>query len=40
MFRFYVHYEEDESYFVFPNKVVESADVVGETNDSESFSLP
>ena len=37
---FYMHYENGDSHFVFPNKVIESVDVLGEENENEIFSLP
>lgn len=37
---FYMHYEDDDSSFVLPNEVIESVDMLGETNKDESFSLP
>lgn len=37
---FYMHYEDNDSSFVSPNKVIESVDVLGETKENESFSLP
>ena len=37
---FYMHYENGDSYFVLPTKVIESVDVLGEANENESFSLP
>ena len=40
MSNFYMHYEDKDSSFVFPNEVVESADVLGETKENENVSLP
>ena len=36
----YMHYEDNDNSFVLPNEVIESVDVLGETNENESFSLP
>ena len=35
-----MHCKDDDNSFVFPNKVIESVDVLGETKENEIFSLP
>ena len=35
-----MHYEEDESYFVLPNELIQNVDMLGEANEKEIFSLP
>ena len=39
VFEFYMHYDNDNN-FIFPNKVIESADVLGETKENKNCSLP
>ena len=40
MFDSYMHYEDDDSSFVFPNELTESVDMLGKTKKNESFNLP
>ena len=40
MFDSYTHYEDDDSSFILPNELTESADMSGKTRKNESFSLP
>ena len=35
-----MYYEDNESYFGFPYKVIEITDVFGKENENEGFSLP
>ena len=35
-----MHYESDDDSSIFPNKVIESANVLDETKENENFSLP
>ena len=36
----YMHCEDDDNSFFFPNKVIESADVLGKTKEKDNFILP
>lgn len=40
MFDFYMHCEDNNSSFFWPNELIESVDVLGKTNWNKNFSLP
>ena len=37
---FYMHYEDNDDGFVFPNEMIESVDMLDKTKKNENFSLP